>query len=75
LPELGTSGVGDVWPTYSRACQAALAGRRSEALRLLRDALERGSADARWMLENPALGSLHEHPEFEKIVAAVRQGE
>ena len=57
---------------YNLGCTAALQGERSKAMGYLRDAVEHGWSNAKWMLEDSDLASLRGDPEFEKIVAIAK---
>ena len=60
---------------YNVGCLAALQGKRSEALRYLRDAVEHGYSNAKWMLADSDLVSLRGDAEFERIVVAARENQ
>jgi tetratricopeptide (TPR) repeat protein len=57
----------------ARARRHALVGERSQALRLLRRAVELGYQDYGWMARAPDLASLRGDPEFEAIARKARQ--
>lgn len=59
---------------YNLACSLALSNRSTDALSILRKALELGYTDHRWMQQDPDLEILHQHPEFKKILEEVRSG-
>ncbi len=59
---------------YWRICMTNLLGKREEALRLFREAVEQGywfTPD--WMAEDEDLVSLHPLPEFQSLLATCRQ--
>ncbi len=56
---------------YDLAAYAALTGDRTEALRLLKKNIEGGDYDM-WIASDPDLGSLHGDPEFETLVAEIK---
>jgi eukaryotic-like serine/threonine-protein kinase len=58
---------------YDFGCGAALAGRREEALDLLRQAIEHGYADAEHMKIDDDLKSLNGDPRFDALVADARK--
>jgi predicted Zn-dependent protease len=53
---------------YNLCCSLALTGKTEEALRALEQALELGYRDIHWMLQDPDLESLHQHPSFRKLI-------
>ena len=57
---------------YNLACSLALLQRTPAAMRSLRRAIDLGYSDVDWMLQDPDLDDLKNHPEFESLVAAVR---
>lgn len=57
---------------YNLACSLALLQRTPAAMRSLRRAIELGYSDVDWMLQDPDLNDLKNHPEFESLVATVR---
>ncbi|GHB91040.1 tetratricopeptide repeat protein [Cerasicoccus arenae] len=54
---------------YNLACSLALKRRNEEALHSLRQAVELGYRDVSWLLDDPDLKELREHPSFRTIVA------
>ncbi|HSG08198.1 MAG TPA: serine/threonine-protein kinase [Longimicrobiales bacterium] len=70
---LGPSHPSTLNTVYNLGCLAALEGDRSEALAWLRQAVRDGYADAEWMAQDSDLESLHGDPQFEEIVAGLRQ--
>ncbi len=57
---------------YNLACSLALKRRFKEALATLNIAIDLGYRDLKWMLEDPDLISLGNHPEFERILDRIR---
>ena len=55
---------------YNRACYAAVAGQRRQALDLLDEALHRTPGLRGWARQDPDFASLHEDPEFRNVVGA-----
>lgn len=55
---------------YNLACSLALKDRTEEALEALRIALDKGYDDRDWMLKDPDLDPLREHPEFIALLDA-----
>jgi tetratricopeptide (TPR) repeat protein len=55
---------------YNLACSLALCGRKADALRSLRRAVDLGYADLEWMMKDADLEELREQPEF---VALLKQ--
>lgn len=49
---------------YNLACSLALAKRKADALRSLKQAVELGYRDFDWMQQDPDLESLKRHPDF-----------
>ena len=62
---------------YNLACNAALRGRRDEAIAVLRDALDHGLAadTAAGMSQDEDLKSLHGDPRFAALIAEVKARE
>jgi len=60
---------------YNLACNAALSGRRDEALNLLRDALDHGlpSAEASGIEQDSDFKSLHGDPRFTALIADIQK--
>ena len=54
---------------YNLACSLALKHRQSEAISALRNALEQGYDDFKWLLEDPDLQSLHDNPSFSALLS------
>jgi predicted Zn-dependent protease len=54
---------------YNLACSLALSKRPSDALRALWRAVDLGYTDADWMMQDPDLEGLKEHPQFREIVS------
>ncbi len=62
-------GVSYPWDMpYFEACCYALAGKKQEALDKLRDAINKGFRDLRFIPTDTDLDSLHDMPEFHKLV-------
>jgi tetratricopeptide (TPR) repeat protein len=57
---------------YNLACSLALSRRRNEALRVLRRAVDLGYRDFGWMERDPDLETLKPHPEFQKLLGALK---
>ena len=53
---------------YNLACSLALARRKTEALRALRQAVELGYRDFDWIQQDPDLEGLKKYPEFLALV-------
>ncbi len=58
---------------YNLGCSLALKSRQADALRSLQKAVELGYSDSEWMREDPDLASLQQHPQFQKILQALKQ--
>ncbi len=56
---------------YNLACSLALSRRRSDALRVLRRAVQLGYRDVDWMLQDPDLEGLKGHTEFLKLLSEI----
>jgi hypothetical protein len=56
---------------YNLACSLALSRRRSDALRVLRRAVQLGYRDVDWMLQDPDLEGLKGHAEFLKLLSEI----
>jgi Flp pilus assembly protein TadD len=61
----------DALAHYNLACSLALSKRPTDALRHLQSAVDLGYDDPHWMAEDPDLHSLHAHPRFKKLLAAL----
>jgi serine/threonine-protein kinase len=73
---LGAGHPNTLMSIYNLGCFAALRGDREQALRHLRDALERGFIPSPDLMENdPELASLHADPEFQRLVAAANDNQ
>src|SRR3954464_15077200 len=57
---------------YNLACSLALAKRKSDALRELREAVQLGYRDFDWMLQDPDLEPLKQHPEFQALLQTLK---
>ncbi len=53
---------------YNLACSLALVSRKSDALKALRRAVELGYRDLDWMVQDPDLEGLKEHPQFVELL-------
>jgi len=69
---LGKAHPSTLKTAYNLACLSALTGREREALDYLSDAADQGYSDPR-IADDPDLAALHGHPEFETIVARIRE--
>lgn len=56
---------------YNLACSLALKKRKSEAMNTLHKALALGYSDFDWLMQDPDLESLKDHPEFQKLLAEI----
>ena len=57
---------------YNLACSLALSKRKTDALRELREAVQLGYRDFDWMLQDPDLEPLKQHPEFQALLATLK---
>ncbi len=53
---------------YNLACSYALLERRAEAVRSLKDAIEKGYNDFKWMMQDQDLKGLHNYTKFKQIL-------
>jgi len=53
---------------YNLACSLALVSRNEDALSALRQAVDLGYQDVRWLREDPDFKELRTHPNFQDIV-------
>ena len=53
---------------YNLACSYALLERRAEAVRSLKDAIEKGYNDFKWMMQDQDLKGLHIYTKFKQIL-------
>ncbi len=53
---------------YNLACSLALCGRKADALKSLRKAVDLGYVDLPWMMKDADLAELREHPEFVRLL-------
>ncbi|HTE05111.1 MAG TPA: hypothetical protein VK824_02865 [Planctomycetota bacterium] len=60
------------WAHYNLACIAALSGHPEEALDELRAAYEAGFTDVGWLSQDGDLKSLRDRPDFQALVASMR---
>ncbi|MFM8336679.1 MAG: TPR end-of-group domain-containing protein [Opitutaceae bacterium] len=56
---------------YNLACSLALSRRRTDALRVLRRAVQLGYRDVEWMLQDPDLEELKEHKGFQTLISEI----
>ena len=56
---------------YNLACSLALSRRRTDALRVLRRAVQLGYRDVDWMLQDPDLEGLKGHEGFRALVSEI----
>ena len=54
---------------YNLACSLALSKRPSDALRSLLRAVDLGYSDVDWMMQDPDLEVLKDHPEFQALLS------
>ena len=59
---------GNATAHYNLACSLALVKRKSDALKALRRAVELGYRDFDWMVQDPDLDLLREHPTFVELL-------
>ena len=57
---------------YNLACSLVLSKRKTDALRELRLAVALGYRDFDWMLQDPDLEPLKQHPEFQALLATLK---
>ena len=57
---------------YNLACSLALSKRKGDALGALRQAIQLGSTDFDWMLQDPDLNLLTHHPEFQQMLRQLK---
>lgn len=57
---------------YNLACSLALSKRKTAALHALRQAIKLGYTDFDWMLQDPDLELIKEHPEFHRLLAQLK---
>lgn len=53
---------------YNLACSLALKSRNDDALRALRQAVDLGYRDVKWLIDDPDFQELRQHPDFQDIV-------
>lgn len=56
---------------YNLACSLALSRRRTDALRVLRRAVQLGYRDVEWMLQDPDLEELKAHKGFQALISEI----
>jgi len=57
---------------YNLACSLALSKRKGDALGALRQAIQLGYTDFDWMLQDPDLDLLKQHPEFQQMLRQLK---
>lgn len=57
---------------YNLACSLALSNRQRDALRSLHRAVDLGYSDVEWMLQDPDLDELKNHPGFSAVLTKMR---
>lgn len=57
---------------YNLACSLALAKRKNDALRALRQAVDLGYRDFDWMQQDPDLEALKHHPVFQGLLQTLK---
>ncbi len=57
---------------YNLACSLALSDRCEEAIDALKKAIKTGYQDLKWMMEDKDLQSLHSFPEFQALLAEIK---
>lgn len=70
--KLAEANPADPSHAYNLACCLALIGEEDRALDALEKAVENGFRNARHTAEDPDLVGLHDRPEFERLLAAMR---
>jgi eukaryotic-like serine/threonine-protein kinase len=69
-----SGGKGNRWsPWYGLACVAMAAGRPDDALRDLREAIDRGYKNSERLVSDSDLKNLRDNPQFQQLVAALRR--
>lgn len=63
---------GNATAHYNLACSLALSKRKTDALRALGEAVKLGYNDVDWMQQDPDLEPLKEHPEFLRLLDALK---
>ncbi|MES2696234.1 MAG: hypothetical protein V4773_22370 [Verrucomicrobiota bacterium] len=64
---------GNATAHYNLACSLALSKRKSDALKELHQAVELGYRDFDWMQQDPDLEVLKQHPEYQSLLAMLKQ--
>lgn len=54
---------------YNLACSLALKNHALEAIEALQTAMEKGYRDFSWLVEDPDLENLHQHPAFSALLS------
>ena len=60
---------------YNLACSLALKKRKAEALRSLERAIELGYRDIDWLMQDPDLDALKNHPAFKALLNGIKNEE
>ncbi|PTY06988.1 hypothetical protein DB347_10360 [Opitutaceae bacterium EW11] len=60
---------GNATAHYNLACSLALSRRPGDAIRSLRRAIDLGYNDVDWLIQDPDLEGLKEHPEFQRLLS------
>ena len=60
---------------YNLACSLALKRRYKDALNTLEHAVDLGYRDIQWMLEDPDLQNLRNHPAFQRLIDRIKKEE
>lgn len=64
---------GDPTVLYNLACSYSLTKRFEDAISVLGQAIDRGYKDFKWLLKDPDLASLRQHPLFKTIQEKIRR--
>lgn len=65
---------GNATAHYNLACSLALSRRKADALRSLETAVALGYHDYDWMLQDPDLKGLRNHPSFQNLLTRLQPG-
>jgi hypothetical protein len=58
---------------YNLACSYALTKRHEQACQTLVQSIDCGYSDFKWLMKDPDLESLREHPAFDKVLARIKR--